>query len=301
MLAAGATGWALGLALVGIGVVLLVAIVGSRDAAREDAWERQLRQAAQEAGWVDATLMKDPGRRMLSGERRVLVPSSSGLPHRRPTSSGRPVHAASPTRCRVSTTRGRPRPTQACARRSRPSSTQSDEAPGARTHHESRGREGRTTLGIAPRRTRSPATSEGSPLVGRRLRLRLRNFRPGADSYLASLGGPLPYMQRLRMIADETADHERSLELAWRELAHECRGDAGAFERRWRRLAAEWNFVAVNALIEKHNRYFPAESRLPMDPRTGDFVLIQGEPYRRQPLGRVDPRALSAPVAPAAA
>lgn len=61
MLAAGATGWALGLALVGIGVVLLVAIVGSRDAAREDAWERQLRQAAQEAGWVDATLMKDPG------------------------------------------------------------------------------------------------------------------------------------------------------------------------------------------------------------------------------------------------
>ena len=31
-----------------------------------------------------------------------------------------------------------------------------------------------------------------SPLVGRPLSLRLRNVRPAADGYLASLGGPLP-------------------------------------------------------------------------------------------------------------
>src|SRR5829696_3579206 len=37
-----------------------------------------------------------------------------------------------------------------------------------------------------------------SPLRGRELPLRLRNFRPDAGSYLASLGGPLPYMARLR-------------------------------------------------------------------------------------------------------
>ena len=29
-------------------------------------------------------------------------------------------------------------------------------------------------------------------LRGRRLRLRLRNFRPSADGYLSALGGPLP-------------------------------------------------------------------------------------------------------------
>ncbi len=40
----------------------------------------------------------------------------------------------------------------------------------------------------------------------------------------------------------------------------------------------------MNDLIERHNRYFPAESRLPMDPRTGDFVLLDGRPYRRRPL-----------------
>ena len=33
-----------------------------------------------------------------------------------------------------------------------------------------------------------------NPLKGRALPLRLRNFRPDAGSYLASLGGPRPYM-----------------------------------------------------------------------------------------------------------
>ena len=40
-----------------------------------------------------------------------------------------------------------------------------------------------------------------SPLKGRALPLRLRNFRPDVGSYLASLGGPRPYMARLRQIA----------------------------------------------------------------------------------------------------
>ena len=40
----------------------------------------------------------------------------------------------------------------------------------------------------------------------------------------------------------------------------------------------------MNDLIERHNRHYPAESRLPMNPRTGDFVLINGRPYTREPL-----------------
>ena len=44
-----------------------------------------------------------------------------------------------------------------------------------------------------------------SPLRGRPLPLRLRNFRPAAEGYLASLGGPLPYMVRLREIEAMTA------------------------------------------------------------------------------------------------
>ena len=126
---------------------------------------------------------------------------------------------------------------------------------------------------------------EGSPLKGRPLRQRLRNATPGVDSYIVSLGGPLPYMQRLRMIEDETAEHERGLERAWRELAAECRGDGESFARRWIVTAERWSFTAVNDLIDRHNRYYPAEARLPTDRRTGDFALVHGERYER---GRLD-------------
>ncbi len=125
----------------------------------------------------------------------------------------------------------------------------------------------------------------GAPYAGRRIRLRPQPLGPSPESYVAALGGPLPYMVRLREIADETSAHERALEDAWRALSRDCGGDQRAFERRWRRIARRWNFVAVNELIERHNRYYPAEARLPMDPRTRDFALVNGEHYRKRPLG----------------
>jgi hypothetical protein len=115
-----------------------------------------------------------------------------------------------------------------------------------------------------------------NPLVGKPLRRRLRNFRSEADNYLASLGGPLPYMQRLRAIE---AEIERQLEqLA--EAYEKHRSDPAA----WRTLADRWDFADVNELIDKHNRYYPIEARLAMDPRTRDFVKVGGRPYRREPL-----------------
>lgn len=125
---------------------------------------------------------------------------------------------------------------------------------------------------------------EGSPVKGRRGALRLRNFRPDPGSYIASLGGPLPYMARLRAIESETAAHVDELARAYEQLAATTNGDGTELARRWSRLAERWSFDAVNALIEKHNRYFPAESRLPMDPRTGDFALVDGKPYRKPQL-----------------
>lgn len=125
---------------------------------------------------------------------------------------------------------------------------------------------------------------DGSPLKGKALRGRRRNFRPSVDTYVASLGGPLAYMQRLRQIELETEQHEERLAEAWRDLADACAGNAAAFAERWRRTAERWSFVAVNDLIERHNRWYPAEARLPMDPRGGDFVPVAGRPYRRRAL-----------------
>jgi hypothetical protein len=125
---------------------------------------------------------------------------------------------------------------------------------------------------------------EGSPMRGKPLPRRLRNSRPAVDRYVASLGGPLPYMQRLRQIELETEQHERRLAEAWHDLARSSHGDPNGFGGRWRRLAERWSFTAVNELIDRHNRWYPTEARLPMDPRSGDFVLVGGRPYRRDPL-----------------
>jgi hypothetical protein len=124
----------------------------------------------------------------------------------------------------------------------------------------------------------------GSPYAGRPAPLRLRNFRPSADSYVASLGGPLPYMQRLREIEELTRAHERELEDAWHELADECHDDDERFARRWRSRAARRNFTEVNDLIARHNRFYPIEARLPMDIRRRDYVLVNGQHYSRRPL-----------------
>ena len=116
-----------------------------------------------------------------------------------------------------------------------------------------------------------------SPLKGGALPVRLRNFRPDAGNYLASLGGPRPYMARLREIAALTAAHEGAL-----AEAYETDADDPAS---WATVVEGWDFGDVNDLIDRHNRWYPAESRLPMDPRTGDYALVNGRSYRREPLG----------------
>ena len=134
-------------------------------------------------------------------------------------------------------------------------------------------------LPVTPRDRRNleglEADLRDSPLRGQELPLRLRNFRPDAGSYLASLGGPLPYMARLREIDRLTAVHEEALASAYAETS-------GPEERQ--AIAAGWDFGEVNDLIERHNRWYPIEARLPMDPRSRDFVKIGGKPYWREPL-----------------
>ena len=125
---------------------------------------------------------------------------------------------------------------------------------------------------------------EGSPFAGKPLPLRLRNFRPGADHYVSALGGPLAYMLRLRRIDVLTEALERAVTDARAELLCDCDGDLGRFAERWRDVAATWDFGEVNDLIDLHNRWYPVESRLPMDPARRDYALVNGKDYRRAHL-----------------
>jgi hypothetical protein len=131
------------------------------------------------------------------------------------------------------------------------------------------------TPASAVEREKLLAEVELNPLTKRPLKRRIRRFRPEPDRYLASLGGPLPFMRRLRQIDDEI----EALTIRVAQAHADRTDDAG-----WRRTAERWDFGEVNDLIERHNRYYPIEARLPMDPRTRDFVKIGGRSYRREPL-----------------
>lgn len=125
---------------------------------------------------------------------------------------------------------------------------------------------------------------ESIVLAGKPLPVRARGSRPSAEAYLVATRGPLPYMVRLREIEQLTAAHEAALRDAWRTLAEACGDDAGTFGERWVDTARQLAFEEVNDLIDRHNRWYPVESRLPMDPRTGDYALVNGCHYRLSPL-----------------
>ena len=124
-----------------------------------------------------------------------------------------------------------------------------------------------------------------NPLAGRPLRRRLRNFRPDTTAQLTAIGGPLAWMRRLRNIELALEQHEARLREGQEELRAAYEADPALYAREWRALADAWDFGDVNELIDRHNRHYPAESRLPMNPRTGDFVLVNGRPYTREQIG----------------
>jgi hypothetical protein len=112
---------------------------------------------------------------------------------------------------------------------------------------------------------------------------------PTLEGILLAAAGPPRFAQRLAeidgMIARlgdrVTAEAER-LEAIYGAGSELARARLG-------REIASWDLSAVNRLIDAHNRWYPVERGLPMDPLTGDYVPVSGRPYRRPPL---DPPAL---------
>jgi hypothetical protein len=119
---------------------------------------------------------------------------------------------------------------------------------------------------------------------GPRIERRRLQTERSVEGYLTG-SSPPRWMERVAEV-DRGIAHERErLGEAYRALRAACAGDPGAFARRWRAAAEAWLFdPGLNELIEQHNEWFPIERRLPIDPRTRDYVLINGRSYRRPVL-----------------
>jgi len=112
-----------------------------------------------------------------------------------------------------------------------------------------------------------------------------RNFTLGtAERVSAAIAGSPAYARRLRAIEDLHA-----------RLVRRCAEDAAPGAPAEARAAFLAELARLNDLIERHNRYYPAERNLPSDPRTG-AILDRGRPWR--PLAPVTEASLRA-AAPA--
>jgi hypothetical protein len=112
---------------------------------------------------------------------------------------------------------------------------------------------------------------------------------PTLESILLACAGPPRFAQRLAEIDRLTAGLIGRARLEFERLEGVYGTGSPLVLARLRRDVAGWDLSAVNHLIDEHNRWYPVERALPMDPLTGDYVPVSGRSYRRQPL---DPQAL---------
>jgi hypothetical protein len=97
-----------------------------------------------------------------------------------------------------------------------------------------------------------------------------RNFTITTEQRITALVAGVPaYMARKRRVEDL---EEKLIEM----LAENAPGQPlpTKFERELRK---------INALIADHNRYYPIESNLPIDVKTGHLLEMSGEPWKPLP------------------
>lgn len=99
-----------------------------------------------------------------------------------------------------------------------------------------------------------------------------------------AIGGAPAWSRRLKKIYELREAATAQLESDWHALADRRRRDPARFAAEWRRHAEQFDWAAVNELIDRHNRHFPAEVNLPMDIHTRDYVTYNGADYRQRTL-----------------
>ena len=117
----------------------------------------------------------------------------------------------------------------------------------------------------------------------RRIARRSLRSVSSVEQYLQA--GVVPrFIERSRQIEDGIRRHRHRLERAYDWARRQHPDDARAFAEHWRGIAESWRFDDVNDLIDEHNQWYPAERRLPLNPRTGDYLTIGNRPWEREHL-----------------
>jgi hypothetical protein len=109
-----------------------------------------------------------------------------------------------------------------------------------------------------------------------------RNFTLATEERVRALvAGPPAFTRRLRAMEDLEAAIVHLLASGERE-AH-----------------ARWLLDRLNDLVSRHNRYYPIEANLPIDPRTGELLDRDGRHWKPKPARSLEDLRRRAATAPA--
>jgi hypothetical protein len=109
-----------------------------------------------------------------------------------------------------------------------------------------------------------------------------RNFPLSMEERVRGAAGPPAWSVRRRRIEDLEERLVTGLFAVWADAVAAHPGDRWAAVDELTVAARALDLAPLNTLIDRHNRYYPCESNLPMDPRTGAY-LERGRPWRPTP------------------
>jgi hypothetical protein len=114
-----------------------------------------------------------------------------------------------------------------------------------------------------------------------------RNFTiPTEERVRAMTIGVPAWAARKRRIEDREEELVRTLVELFEKLV--AKGVAPEAARlRMREKAAALDLEKLGALVKAHNRYYPMEANLPLDPKTGAY-LARGRPWLPEPPPSAD-------------
>lgn len=100
------------------------------------------------------------------------------------------------------------------------------------------------------------------------------NFKISLDARVRAAAGVPAYMRRKRRIEDLEDALRQALDEVYQEALDEAQGDASQAREELLKTAREMDLNLLNDLIGRHNRYYPIEANLPVDPKTGKFLVL---------------------------
>ncbi len=114
-----------------------------------------------------------------------------------------------------------------------------------------------------------------------------RNFTISTEERVRALAAGAPaWAIRKRRIEDAIARYERTLRDVLDAMLV-AGASADRIEAKLMERAKRLDIAKTNALIDAHNRYYPIEANLPIDPRSGEYLQL-GRLWKREPLLTVE-------------